>query len=209
MKKDLRDMGWIAFCLAGFFWITNVVVKNTVLFTVDHRIANYLGLHQASLLFDLMYLASFFASTIFITLFSASILLYFYLHHRNKEIISYVLTLFPGVAIGFLIKNIVQRVRPENLLEMDYSFPSLHATGSVLLYGWLAFHYWKQGKEKKAYLLFSLPLLIGLSRLYLGVHWFSDVIGGFLLGGAWLLLTRYGEKRKMIESLFSKLKVNR
>ena len=209
MKKDLRAMGWIAFCLAGFIWITNVVVKNTVLFTVDHRIANYLGLHQTSLLFDLMYFVSFFASTIFILLFTISILLYFYVHQRNKKIISYVLTLFPGVAIGFLIKNIVQRVRPENLLEMDYSFPSLHATGSVLLYGWLAFHYWKQGKEKKAWLLLCIPLLIGFSRLYLGVHWFSDVIGGLLLGGGWLLLINYGEKRKIIESLFSKLKVNR
>src|SRR5207244_6591004 len=71
------------------------------------------------------------------------------------------------------------------------SFPSGHATGTVAVYGMLAAllaastPYWsrKVGLWAGAAILW---LVVGITRLYLGVHWLSDVLGGYALGGLWL-----------------------
>lgn len=104
-----------------------------------------------------------------------------------------------------LIKLVFQRARPtlEHLVsERSFSFPSGHSTGSMLLYGTIIFLLPQFIKQKKICLLFQVLLgmgilLIGLSRIYVGVHYPSDVLGGFCLGLAWLLLTYpiYLEKR--------------
>ncbi|MCY7306066.1 MAG: phosphatase PAP2 family protein [Rhodoferax sp.] len=90
-----------------------------------------------------------------------------------------------------VLKWLLHRPRPASLyqgLEM-YSFPSGHATVAVVVYGFLAFLVcrgkvaavqWRVGLMTGAMLL-----AIGFSRLYLGVHWFSDVIAGMSLGLAW------------------------
>ena len=194
---------WIsALCIAGFILILSFIGKNTALLSLDQSINTYFKTDHVGWGYNLMYFISLFASTIFVALFTLAIGVSCYVHQKKKEFISYCVTLFPSVLVGFLIKDFVQRIRPENLLEKDYSFPSLHATASVVLYGWLAFYYWKLGKEKKAYLLLCVPLLIGFSRIYLGVHWFSDVLGGFLLGAGWLLFIHSFDNNK-ISKLFS------
>jgi undecaprenyl-diphosphatase len=87
------------------------------------------------------------------------------------------------------IKMIVQRVRPADALIPlnDYSFPSGHATVSIVVC--LLIWYVLQPNIKTRYgkilfllLMIAATLLIGTSRIVLHVHWFTDVIGGFLLG---------------------------
>ncbi len=191
---------WSSVCLVCFILIMILIIKNTALVSLDHSISTTMSNLRTSNGIAIMKIISFFASTIFVGLFSASVLLYFYYKKQKKEICSYLKTVFLGVLIGFIIKNIVQRARPENLLETDYSFPSLHATASILLYGWLSFYLWKQGRQRKALVLLLVPLLIGFSRMYLGVHWFSDVLGGLLFGGGWLLMIRYWNNCSIIKS---------
>ncbi|EDL66088.1 hypothetical protein BSG1_02010 [Bacillus sp. SG-1] len=78
------------------------------------------------------------------------------------------------------------------MIEQDgYSFPSGHSMGSFIFYGAMAFalfrlydHTWSRVIGAAA--LMVLVLLIGLSRVYLGVHYPSDILGGFLAGGVWL-----------------------
>jgi len=198
-KKRILLIGSII-CLVCFAIILVLVLKNTFLVTFDHSINDMMKNMQTSTGFALMKIISFFASTIFVALFSGGLLVYFYTQKHKKDICSYIKTVFLGVLIGFVIKNIIQRARPENLLEKDYSFPSLHATASILLYGWLSLQLWKQGRRRKAIALLILPLLISFSRIYLGVHWFSDVLGGLLLGGGWLLGIHYWNKCSFIKS---------
>lgn len=104
-----------------------------------------------------------------------------------------------------LIKLIFQRTRPtlEHLVsEHSFSFPSGHSSGSILLYGTIIFLLPQFITKKRICLFLQILLglgilLIGISRIYLGVHYPSDVLGGFCFGFAWLLLTYpiYLEKR--------------
>jgi membrane-associated phospholipid phosphatase len=93
------------------------------------------------------------------------------------------------------LKPIFRRPRPEGALEMlryeSWSFPSGHAMASLIAYGMLAYiailfvrsHVLRQVIVASALLL---VLGIGFSRLYLGVHYFTDVVGGFAAGVVWL-----------------------
>jgi len=100
-----------------------------------------------------------------------------------------------GVALNQLLKGLFARPRPsfaEPLLpESGYSFPSGHAMQSLILYGMLAYfavltlRSWR-AKTAVVFGLALLVILIGFSRLYLGVHYFSDVVAGFAAGGVWL-----------------------
>lgn len=98
---------------------------------------------------------------------------------------------------NFLVKLVFNRERPSlnQMIEVNHSsFPSGHSMGSILLYGTLFFYlsFLVNKPILKRILqaiLIALPLLIGISRIYLGVHYPSDIIGGFLLGLAWLLFS--------------------
>ena len=105
-----------------------------------------------------------------------------------------------------IVKIIVRRERPSliNLVEeKSFSFPSGHTMVAVTLYGFLIYLIYKS-KLKKIYkmvLILLLVLLIGLiviSRIYLGVHYFSDCIAGIFLALAYLLLCINILERKKI-----------
>lgn len=106
-----------------------------------------------------------------------------------------------------LLKQLFMRQRPtltHLVSENSYSFPSGHSLGSMLLYGTMIFllprfiknHHWRIACQL---VLGCTILLIGISRIYVGVHFPSDVFGGFCLGLAWLLITYpiYLKKRRI------------
>jgi len=108
----------------------------------------------------------------------------------------------PAIAISSLLlmfglKRLFARQRPVGqLLEeaKNFSFPSGHALMSVTFYGLLAYIAWHSVKNKTAkwiiiLLLISWIILIGLSRLYLRRHYYSDVAAGFAMGFLWLVIS--------------------
>ena len=93
------------------------------------------------------------------------------------------------------LKTLLQRPRPTGfriINETGYSFPSGHSMISMAFYGFLIYLIYKNAKNKYLKLtliiiLFILIISIGLSRIYLGVHYTSDVLAGFLLSIAYLI----------------------
>ena len=117
-------------------------------------------------------------------------------------------TLVSAETTTFILKLVVARPRPLGGLvtENDFSFPSGHATIAVAFYGSLALVLLKQTsipwiKYLIIGLTSSVVVLIGVSRLYLGVHYVSDVVAGYIVGGCALTLgaflqTYYGNYYK-------------
>lgn len=104
-----------------------------------------------------------------------------------------------GHPLNLLLKMPVGRDRPDDTIvavllpATGSSFPSGHAMASVMFFGFLALMAWVHLRRRKTRLLLVLafaacPVLIGLSRIYVGGHWFSDVIGGWTAGLFFLFL---------------------
>lgn len=116
---------------------------------------------------------------------------------RNKKInIILVINLICATLINnYVLKLIFTRDRPNInpiVIEDSYSFPSGHSMVSMVFYGSLIYIVYKYVDNKiircvVISCLSLLILLIGFSRVYLGVHYFSDVIGGFILGICYLI----------------------
>lgn len=116
---------------------------------------------------------------------------------RNKRISTCIA--FNLVTIGVLnqvLKLIIQRPRPEGfrlIEETGYSFPSGHSMASMAFYGLIIYFIFKYLKNRKlkiaiCTMLALLIVCIGISRIYLGVHYASDVIAGFVISIAYLVV---------------------
>ncbi len=111
-------------------------------------------------------------------------------------------------ALNTAIKVALHRARPGELLYSGwsaFSFPSGHSTVNVVLYGFFAFLI---AREFRPALRVSVALgaatlifLIAFSRLYLGAHWLSDVLGGLAFGSAWLALLGLSYLRRQVERI--------
>ena len=105
--------------------------------------------------------------------------------------------LLTSAFVNHLIKEIVQRPRPPIELRMveesSFSFPSGHAMTGATFYGLIIYFTFKNVKNKKlrntiCIILSVLVFLIGISRIYLGVHYASDVLAGFVFAIVYLVL---------------------
>jgi membrane-associated phospholipid phosphatase len=109
---------------------------------------------------------------------------------------TWIVAVVGGALLNWLLKGLFQRPRPHFahplVVETSYSFPSGHAMVSFVAYGMLAYLavlLWLKSWEARVAAVCGAALvvvLIGFSRLYLGVHYFSDVVAGYAAGGVWL-----------------------
>lgn len=117
--------------------------------------------------------------------------------HRSKKYAFYGwmagANLVAGTILNTAFKMLFHRERPDILRLIDitgFSFPSGHSMIGLCFYGFLAYIFWANMKSRWRYLPAAaaaiLIVSIGISRIYLGVHYASDVIGGFSAGLAWL-----------------------
>ncbi len=118
----------------------------------------------------------------------------FYIHRHKSRIAPLLIAVGGSSLTTWIIKHTLDVPRPLGALytESTPSFPSGHATASMALYGflfWTIYRHEKHPLQNKSLLFLGLLIaLIGASRLYLGVHYLSDVIVGYAIGLLWIFL---------------------
>lgn len=167
---------------------------------IDTAVIAFFSAHTNPQLTSMMEWMSFLASKYFLMP-GYAILIVWCLFNQKKKIIALSVGIIGsiGFIIVFFMKIVFRRNRPINpQLEklQDYSFPSGHTTSGFIFYGLLIYLVW-QSKLATGYkwmlsvLLLLLSFLIGASRIYLGMHYPSDVMAGFCVGSAWLMISLF------------------
>ena len=192
IKKNLK---WVVLfiCLVGFLALAEDVFNKEIM---NGDIIGY-KLISTFLISDFVTpIAKFitnFGGAIFLSIATIALLLLI----KNKKI---GLSIFSNIVIitilNQLLKRILRRPRPTEFRiveETGYSFPSGHSMVSMAFYGYLIYLIYRYIKNKYIkwsliVLLSILICLIGISRIYLGVHYTSDVLGGFLLSISYLVV---------------------
>jgi undecaprenyl-diphosphatase len=114
---------------------------------------------------------------------------------RRRAAVRFAVTVLGGEALNELLKLIFHRPRPESIFDVpipgSYSFPSGHALVSVCFYGALAVLLAARFQSRATRVAVwvaaaAVAALVGLSRVYLGVHYPSDVLGGYAVAVVWL-----------------------
>jgi undecaprenyl-diphosphatase len=184
----------------------------------DNSFSSFIHNFYSPVLTSIMKFFTFIGSGVVIAVIVVLMMILFYtvLNHRTE------LVLFMGVLVGsallnVLLKTIFHRARPiiNRIIDVNgYSFPSGHAMAAFTLYGILTFLLWKHtpthwGRSLLILCSAFMIIMIGVSRIYLGVHYPSDVLGGYLASATWLVLSistyqRYLERRKSNEENFAR-----
>ena len=194
-KFIVKNLKWIVLfiCLIGFLALAEDVFNKEIM---NGDIVGYKLVST--------FLISDFATPIakFITNFGGAIILIglaftLFIFIKNKKIgVSIISNLAIITLLNQLLKRIVQRPRPTEyriIEETGYSFPSGHSMVSMAFYGYLIYLIYKYVKNKylkwiSIILLSILICSIGISRIYLGVHYTSDVLGGFFISISYLII---------------------
>ncbi len=174
-----------------FIFITTLVISNKISF-IDSSVYNFLISFKNDSLTNFFRFITKFSNVAFLVIFVLIVLLIL----RNKDAVFVIFNLIFLRLLNYVIKIIIKRDRP-NILRLikigEYSFPSGHAMISMGVYGYLIYLIYK--KVKNPYIkylgiiiLSLLIILIGISRIYLGVHYFSDVVAGYTLSLIYLII---------------------
>jgi undecaprenyl-diphosphatase len=190
-------IGLLVIVAAGWWFgdIAEDMSRNAATRALDESITSWFVVHASPLVTGISRAVTFLGSVGFLT--SASVLVGVVLAIRRSfyRLLALVLAAGGGALLNLALKHLFHRQRPalENPLVTlsSYGFPSGHTMGATIFYGVLALivTYWIRRWSRRVLigLVAALAIaLIGASRIYLGAHYFTDVIGAIAVGLAWL-----------------------
>jgi membrane protein DedA with SNARE-associated domain/membrane-associated phospholipid phosphatase len=185
----------------GFFSVLHGVLTKTPLVHMDSALWNLLQDLRTPLADHLMVLFTQLGDTVVLVTITLTVLSWL-LWNRHWMAAGHWLAMMAfAFTVDALFKITLQIPRPIEDIEGlgSFSFPSGHATKSTLVYGFLAVMIARELPPDRRWLAYSaaglLSVAIGFSRLYLGVHWLSDVLGGITLALAWVALLGIAYRR--------------
>ncbi|WP_242862594.1 phosphatase PAP2 family protein [Clostridium colicanis] len=195
-------------------WIAFFIIKLRDSFNagggkIDKLVINYIKTIRSDKLNTIMVFISKSGDTIVAIIFTILIILYFYMRNKIREAMFYAVNILGIAIVSQSVKFLCRRERPEGDWLVDiggYSFPSGHAIISmagalILIYFILSF----LNNRILAYIIsiviFIYASLIGLSRVYVGVHYISDVIGGWALASVWVFIALSIFRRRSMKNI--------
>lgn len=202
--KDKKNI--IIIVLSLLFIVLCILVKLDLLSNIDESVYKFITSNMNNTTTNIYKVITFFGSTIFMVGLCVLLLVLFIIIKKN--IYGYIIsgTLIFSTIINNVIKVIIRRERPIYMIvrETTFSFPSGHTMASVSMYGILIYLINKSNMNKKLKIILSIilgmiPLMVATSRIYLGAHYFSDILGAIMLATIVLLIsTKYIKDKKII-----------
>ena len=187
--------------LIFFGWLTDEVLEGDARRFDDATRAAVHTLASPAMT-SVMHFLSFLGSTIFLTIATVVVIVVFALRKWGREARLFALTMIGASLLNITLKLAFKRARPEPFFDLTapstYSFPSGHSLASCCFFAGLAAILSGRVKSRRARTIIwtaasIMFLLIGLSRIYLGVHYTTDVIAGFSAALIWIVVVRFVE----------------
>lgn len=206
LKRYRKTIVFIFILAAGFYVAAHLVdafleilegVSQKQFASIDDKILRFVQKNRTNTLTDIFKVVTFFGDqTIYLILLPAISFIIYKIYGRVEKAVQLILVVIIASLLNILLKDFIERNRPigEHLVEVSsYSFPSGHTVSSLTFYGFLIYIFWTSGLKHIYKVVVTIPLIliilgVAISRIYLGVHYPSDVVAGLLAGGFFLLV---------------------
>ncbi|MEX1029668.1 MAG: phosphatase PAP2 family protein [Paenibacillaceae bacterium] len=183
-------LSFVAFVLMSVFYESRVIIQ------IDEWLIQHIQRMESTILTNCMKFFSFIGSGWVVGILAIGVIILLILLKHYLEIIILVVTVCGSVLLNMYLKLLFERARPTIhpiIIETGYSFPSGHSMNAFTFYGIVTLLMWRHLPSHVGRILlfvFSLFMIltIGMSRIYLGVHYPSDVIGAYLASCTWLIV---------------------
>jgi undecaprenyl-diphosphatase len=197
-------------CAIGFAFIAILIGQQNIA-GFDNHLISFIQRQENVTLTNIMKFFTLIGAGVPIVIITIMIIVVLYTVLRYRwELIFFIGVVAGSALLNVVLKLVFHRARPtlHRIVEANgYSFPSGHSMAAFTLYGVLCYLLWKHARFAltRTLLIVSGSIIIaaiGVSRIYLGVHYPSDVIGGYLASGTWLTVSigiyqRMRDKRRV------------
>lgn len=194
----LKKLAVTSLILGFLFVIMTILILTDHIDWFDNAVISAVQGMETGWLTTIMKFFTFLGSSLMASILSvlAFVFLMVVLKHR-RELILFLVAVGGSEVWNIILKNVIHRARPNThrLIEVTgFSFPSGHSMAAFALYGALTFLLWRHipsfgGRVLMIIVGVALTVWIGISRIYLGVHYPSDVFGGYLASATWLMVS--------------------
>jgi undecaprenyl-diphosphatase len=182
----------IIFC--SWFGIVTDLLNTSALHQTDVRVTHYFFVHRNRFITYIVWTLTYGASVWAVCVASVANLIFLWRKKYVEFVLPFMVSALGAMSSVSVIKFLVARPRPQGVSvykEQLFSFPSFHSVAVVAVYGFVAYTFvciskkWST-KYNSVFFTIIFALIIGFSRIYLGVHFFTDVAGGYVIGFLWL-----------------------
>ncbi len=163
---------------------------------IDRRAAALVGQSWSAPFAGLMQALTHLGDPKTLTVVGAAVATFLFLRRQPVFALGWLSALVGNAWLNPALKELFMRLRPADDIgvsaALGYSFPSGHSSGAMVTYGMFAYLVWRMSALRSGLAMLALALItilaVGVSRVYLQVHFLSDVLAGYASGAAWLAL---------------------